>query len=330
MTGESQVQSALVVASNRLERRAIVQALRAVKIRGRRALASITEASEPYDAIGIFHAAPSDLVAFSLQGFERRDSACLRQMRRVSPGVRVLLVATQEQRADVPTWLRAGGDSLIFSPFHADELRLLGRSLLRSDAVDPLTGLPNRPAGDTALAREMSATGSSDERRRRPPTTLGFGLLDLDRFKLVNTRYGYAEADRVLRKVAGAVREGFRISDVVTRWGGEEFVVLLTGLPADAEEARRHACVKLDRVRAAIEALPIVLQDKAGKRHTVHVTLSGGLSLHPHETAGNPEARAKVLFDTANRRLSWAKENGRNRIRCVDEPGARGGSQGES
>ena len=319
MTVDSHGQTALVVASDRLERRAIVQALKEVKIRGRRALQSITEASEPYDAIGIFHRDPTNLVVFSLQGFERRDAACLRQMRRVSPGVRTLLVAAQQHRPDVPTFLRAGGDSLISSPFHPDELRLLARSLLRSDAVDPLTGLPNRSAGDTALAREMAYAGASDERRHRLPATLGFGLLDLDRFKKVNTAFGYAEADRVLRKVARAIREGFRVSDVVTRWGGEEFVVLLTGLPADAEEARRRACDKLDRVRIAIAALPIVLKDKAGKRHTLNVTLSGGLALHPHETGGAAESRAKLLFDTANRRLAWAKEHGRNRIRCVDD-----------
>ncbi len=285
MTSEIEEQSALVVASDGAEREAIVRELSAMRSRGKSMLTSVTQASDPYDAIRLFHRSPASLVVFSLEGCQRRDAACLRQMRRVSPGVRVLLVASQGLRRHVPTFLNAGGDSVIFSPFYTDEIRLLSRSLLRSDAADPLTGIPNRAAGNAALAREMSHAGVEGDKRNRPRTTLGFGLLDLDHFKRFNTEYGYAEADRVLRKVARTIRDGFRITDVVFRWGGEEIVVLLTGLPPDEEAARRGACEKLNRVRRAVADLSIRLWDKNRKRCMEHVTLSGGLSLHPFDSS---------------------------------------------
>jgi hypothetical protein len=97
---------------------------------------------------------------------------------------------------------------------------------------DPLTGLPNRRRLEEVLARQVAA---ADE-HGRPLSVIFF---DLDHFKDVNDTHGHAVGDRVLRQAADAVTEEARLRDLVGRWGGEEFLVVLPG--ADAAHAERVA-----------------------------------------------------------------------------------------
>ena len=217
--------------------------------------------------------------------------------------LRVLLLVPEGRRGDVAKFLEAGADATLAEPFFPAELRLLVRALLRSDAADPLTGLPNRGAYELGLSREMS-------RAQREGRTLGLGLLDVDRFKRVNTNLGYRAADFVLREVARRLREAFRVTDVVARWGGEEFAVLLAGLPKDVEEARARGTDALERARELVRATPV----PAMPGTEVSITVSGGLALYPQEA----DERG-ALFDKANERLARAKRT-RNRVVTADEP----------
>ena len=97
---------------------------------------------------------------------------------------------------------------------------------------DSLTGLRNRRAFDETATRELA-------RSRRLDVPLSLILVDIDRFKHVNDRFGHLEGDRCLREVAGAIGEQLREPDLCFRWGGDEFAVLLTG--TDAEGAQRLA-----------------------------------------------------------------------------------------
>ena len=151
------------------------------------------------------------------------------------------------------------------------------------------------------------ASGTSAQREGR---TLGLGLLDVDRFKRVNTNLGYRAADFVLREVARRLREAFRVTDVVARWGGEEFAVLLAGLPKDVEEARARGTDALERARELVRATPV----PAMPGTEVSITVSGGLALYPQEA----DERG-ALFDKANERLARAKRT-RNRVVTADEP----------
>lgn len=144
---------------------------------------------------------------------------------------------------------------------------------------DPLTGLPNRRALDERLRALSSATTAHP---------LAVALVDLDGFKDVNDQHSHAEGDDVLRVVASTLRDALRGDDLVARYGGDEFVVLLPGAPVSA------ASQALGRSVSAVAALP---------HHLSHgVTLSVGLvSLRPHEGAEQVLARADAAMYRAKR-----------------------------
>jgi diguanylate cyclase len=157
---------------------------------------------------------------------------------------------------------------------------------------DPLTGLPNRRALDEQL-RALSGAVTAHP--------LAVALVDLDGFKEVNDKYSHAEGDDVLRVVASTVRDALRADDIVARYGGDEFIVLLPGAPASAAKAA------LGRAVSAVAAL---------HRHLSHgVTLSVGLvSLSPQERTGAVLARADAA-------MYEAKRNGGNRIAFTTSDG---------
>jgi diguanylate cyclase (GGDEF)-like protein/PAS domain S-box-containing protein len=103
---------------------------------------------------------------------------------------------------------------------------LLG-TLQATARTDPLTGLPNRRVWDEDLARELA-------RARRLGGSLTLVMLDLDRFKAFNDRYGHQAGDRLLEATAAAWREQLRATDTLARYGGEEFALLLPHSEADA------------------------------------------------------------------------------------------------
>ncbi len=144
---------------------------------------------------------------------------------------------------------------------------------------DPLTGLPNRRALDERL-RTLASSADAQP--------LAVGLVDLDGFKGVNDKQSHAEGDNVLRVVASTLRDALRGDDVVARYGGDEFVVLLPGAPASA------AKMALGRAVKSVAQLP---------HHLSHgVTLSIGLvSLRPQERAEQVLARADAAMYQAKR-----------------------------
>src|SRR5204862_5558047 len=96
-------------------------------------------------------------------------------------------------------------------------------------ATDPLTGLANRRGCEKSIAGEISRA----ERERKPLSCI---MLDIDRFKQVNDTMGHQAGDQVLRDLSTMLRQSVRAYDIVARWGGEEFLLILPG--ADLEAAR--------------------------------------------------------------------------------------------
>jgi diguanylate cyclase (GGDEF)-like protein/PAS domain S-box-containing protein len=156
---------------------------------------------------------------------------------------------------------------------------LLGR-LDELTRTDELTGLPNRRAWDELLVQELAVA-------ERHGAALSVAMLDLDFFKRYNDKHGHLAGDRLLRAAAAAWQAELRSSDVLARWGGEEFALMLPG--CDGAGAAR-----------LIERLRGTLPDK--------VTFSAGVATSDGRTA------PRALIDAADQALYSAKANGRDRV----------------
>ena len=164
--------------------------------------------------------------------------------------------------------------------------------LERLAAVDPLTDAYNRRFGLARLREEYS-------RAVRAESPLGVLMLDLDHFKAVNDTYGHLVGDRVLKAVAGACHRVVREGDVLIRFGGEEFLVLLPGAgPSDVREVG-------ERIRRAVAETSVVEGDQR-----IVVTVSLGGTTYTDATTESPDA----LVAQADAALYDAKEGGRDRL----------------
>lgn len=165
------------------------------------------------------------------------------------------------------------------------------RRIDKAVLVDELTGTFNRTYMNTKL-HEMIAWYN----RTEDPGSIA--ILDIDHFKKVNDQYGHATGDQVLKTFADIMRQETRESDIVCRYGGEEFVVLLPNTrPEDAEKV-------IERVRKHVERTP----HDSGE-DIFHITFSTGITLISSEDA-DPEQ----LVHQADQALYQAKNSGRNRI----------------
>ncbi len=168
---------------------------------------------------------------------------------------------------------------------------LIQRSELeRLSREDPLTKLSNRRDFDERLDVEV-------HRSRRLGTPLTVAMLDLDRFKEVNDRFGHALGDRVLRETAELIRHECRAIDVIARYGGEEFALVL---PAADAHSGAMVC---ERIRLAFERY-----DWTRLQPGLAVTLSAGVA------QWHPSSDAKFIMAQADARLYEAKRQGRNRV----------------
>lgn len=174
--------------------------------------------------------------------------------------------------------------------------RLLAELAARA-TTDALTGVNNRRAGSEALIAEI-------ERARRYQRPLAIALFDLDDFKKINDDFGHEVGDNVLRAFARVLESTARSTDVVARWGGEEFLAIVH--EADLDAARVFA----ERVRGGLtEANPLAeaLEDRPAAVRPV--TCSAGIAVLA------PEDDADTIVRRADAALYQAKKEGRNRTR---------------
>lgn len=167
------------------------------------------------------------------------------------------------------------------------------RRLEKMATTDKLTGLANRQAFDLLLSQAIREQG----RTQAPLLAI---LIDIDNFKPINDRLGHLAGDSVIRQVAATIRKTLRKADIVCRWGGEEFLVVVKDIPE--AEGRQLA----EKIRSAVESGSF-----HHKSETIAVTVSLGVAAH-----GQGET-ADQLIARADQALYAAKHAGRNLVQSA-------------
>ncbi|MBI5531687.1 MAG: diguanylate cyclase [Deltaproteobacteria bacterium] len=224
------------------------------------------------------------------------------------PYTYLLLLTARSHHEDLIQAMEAGADDFLAKPFDPEELRVrlragrrivelqeqlvAAREELRAQAThDSLTGVWNRGSILEAMARELER----GEREKRP---FSIAMADVDYFKSVNDRLGHQVGDVVLSEVARRMSARVRPYDMVGRYGGEEFLVVLPG--CDSREAQRM----VERLRAEV-GMGILVNDQPA----VYVTLSFGVSTFKPGSG----LTCEKLLRSADGALYAAKDLGRNR-----------------
>lgn len=193
--------------------------------------------------------------------------------------------------------LRLGGDQFINKPFNPVLLTTVvktkierHREMQRSSQHDGLTGLLNHTASKTRLNQLIHAMQTEHDK-------LCVAMLDIDHFKAINDVHGHPVGDQVIRNLAWLLKGRLRTSDIIGRYGGEEFLVVLRGV------GLTDAYAVLDRIRRDFANLP-----QAHGGGSLSASFSAGVAAYPEFTTD------KELIDAADNALLEAKSRGRNRI----------------
>ena len=252
---------------------------------------------------GIAAIAPQILAgsAAPLQSEYRRDGSDILVNARLIPELGWHLIVEEADARMVRPVRRVLAGSLAVSALvtllvlglAVDAVNRYQRRLERVAATDPLTGMLNRQAFDFIFGVALREC----QRNGQPLSVI---LFDIDLFKQVNDTHGHLAGDNVLRTIADVTRRQLREADVVARWGGEEFLVLLKDCPL------ANALAVAEKLRAAI----------AGYRFGIaagdaRITVSLGVAEY------TPGDTVDKLFNRADSALYLAKRNGRNRIEAA-------------
>ena len=261
------------------------------------------------DALRLHKEAHPDLVLLDVM-MPHVDGYKLAQMfKRASPFVPIILLTALEDIDSKRRGLSAGADEFLSKPVNAlelqirmssmirikrlaDELERVNKNLAELATIDPLTQVANRRVVEQRLAHEF-------QRERRYKHPLACILIDIDHFKAVNDNYGHPVGDKVLVEVAAAIRESIRTTDLVARFGGEEFIVIAPETTTTAAE------MVAERIRRAITEKTTAKMDQG----LPAVTASLGVACTEVSVLNETELVAK-----ADAALYRAKHEGRNRV----------------
>jgi two-component system cell cycle response regulator len=225
------------------------------------------------------------------------------------PYIYIMLLTSKTKKADIIQGMGAGADDYISKPFDPQELRMrlnAGRRIIELQSQllatreslrymvshDSLTGLYSRAEILEQMHRELN-------RASRDHAPVGVIIADVDHFKVINDTHGHLIGDVVLIEIARRLRRAVRKYDLIGRYGGEEFLILMPG--CDATESVGNA----ERVRASVMCEAVTLPEGE-----VRVTISAGVA----NGFGDEEGDVNGLIRIADTALYRAKAMGRNQV----------------
>lgn len=243
-----------------------------------------------------------DLEMSDIDGFE----VCRRlKANPITMSIPVVFLTGAGAAADKLRALEAGAVDFVSKPFDPAELRARVRAALRTKylldllhkkaMIDGLTGLWNRTYFDQTLAAQLSLS-------RRSGQAMSVVLADMDHFKAINDRFGHLTGDEALRVVAASMQATCRIEDVVCRFAGEQFGIIVPNTPAD------RAVIMCERLRKKISELKL-----NHRGMPVGVTCSFGIA----DMAKCGEAQ---IVQCAEKALQESKGKGRDRTEVAQGP----------
>lgn len=224
----------------------------------------------------------------------------------------IIILTSLDTPEDLSFALDGGADEFVSKPYHADALRSrvnVGRRIVtlyetlsekirqleeanatisNLAATDELTGLYNRRYFNENVTKSLGSA-------KRHKTPLSLVMVDIDKFKVVNDTHGHSVGDQVLKMFSDILRGFARAGDVSARWGGEEFIILLT------QTSRQGAAAMAERMRGDVEFESL-------RATSIPVTIS--LGVVELEEGEDTEA----LIKRADQALYRAKNEGRNRV----------------
>lgn len=267
----------------------------------------LIEKEEPFDLIllDVMLPGPGSPAGQKLDGLE----VCRRiKSDPLTCDTMIFLITVNDQPEDIMKGIDAGADDYITKPFDptlllaktkamlrirslSEELKRKNRLLEEMAITDGLTGIPNYRYFIDKLEDEV-------RRSRRYGTPFILLILDLDNFKEVNDTFGHRHGDSVLKEVASRLKNGLRETDILARYGGDEFALLLT--QTDPQGGRKVADQVLERL-----ARPIVAD---GAEHFIQASIGVVAS------SAMPSATADEVIIAADKALYTAKEQGGNQV----------------
>ena len=257
------------------------------------------EVTSPLDIMAPLVEFRPDLILMDIYmpGCKGTELAMVIRQQEAYLGIPIVFLSVETDVHKQQDAMRHGGDDFLIKPIQPRHLvsavttRATRARVLRNLMVrDSLTGLLNHTKTKEQLAIEM-------DRVRRLGHTISLAMIDLDHFKAVNDTYGHSTGDRVLRSLARLLQQRMRQTDIIGRYGGEEFAVIMSG--ADSNNARRV----LDDVLMSFASV-----NHCSDGREFRVSFSAGIASSP------PIHDAASLSEAADRALYEAKSRGRSQV----------------
>jgi len=277
---------------------------------------AVRTAKSGEEALQLIRVATYDIIITDLRLSGMHGLEVVKEVKAIDPGIDVIVMTGYASVNSAVESMKAGAIDYITKPFNSDHIKMVvQKSLDRREyqrlaqerefykvlsSIDGLTELYNYRYMHQYLKVEL-------EREKRYKRHLSLLMVDIDDFKNYNDLYGHVVGDMVLRRLASILRNATRGCDVICRYGGEEFAIMLP------ETSKEEAIIVCERIRKSVAMTPMV-DEKEKSVGTISVTI--GLAAFP-EDADNKDA----LIDSADKALYQGKRAGKN---CIFLFGAQG------